>query len=225
MTRATVERAGRTPTGVLATGTVCAAVFAGLTSYVLAGLPVTALDRRVQAFAVGHRTSWLNALLEAWTRLGSTTVLVPVLVVVSAYLWWRRRDLCAVAYLWVALGGCMVLYQVFKSVIGRARPPVAEMLTQAGGYAYPSGHATQAITTWGILAAFAVAGRSGRTRAVLLGGAGLVIVLVGVSRIYLGVHWFTDVIGGFALGATWLTLLLAVSRFRTPEYDGPEGAR
>jgi undecaprenyl-diphosphatase len=225
MTRAVVERAARTPTGVLATGTVCAAAFAGLTWCVLAGLPVTALDRRVQDFAVGHRTPWLNGLLEAWTWLGSTTVLVPVLLAVSVYLWWRRRDLYAVAYLWVALGGCMVLYRVFKSVIGRARPPVAEMLTHAGGYAYPSGHATQAITTWGILTALAVAGRSGRTRALLLGAAGLVIVLVGVSRIYLGVHWFTDVIGGFTLGATWLTVLLAGRRFRTPGHDEPDGAR
>lgn len=207
---APVTPATRPPTGVLATGTVCAAVFAALTWYVVARLPVTHLDRRVQAFAVGHRTPWLNALLETWTRLGSTTVLIPVLLVVSVYLGWRRRDLYAVAYLWAALVGAMLLYQVFKSAIGRARPPVAEMLTQTGGYAYPSGHATQAITIWGILAALAVAGRSRRTRALLLAAAGLVIVLVGISRIYLGVHWFTDVIGGFALGATWLTVLLTV---------------
>jgi undecaprenyl-diphosphatase len=200
----------RTSPFILATGTVCTAVFAALTWYVVARLPVTHLDRRLQAFVVGHRTPWLNALLETWTRLGSTTVLVPVLLAVSVRLVWRRRDLYAVAYLWTALLGAMLLDQVFKHAIGRARPPVAAMLTPAGGYAYPSGHAIQAITIWGILAALAVADRGRCTRALLLATAGLVIVLVGVSRIYLGVHWFTDVVGGYALGATWLTVLLAV---------------
>ena len=213
----TTGPAARTRTGILATCTLCPAVFAALTWYVVARLPVTHLDRRVQAFAVGHRTPWLSALLETWTRLGSTTVLVPVLLAASVYLVWRRRDLYAVAYLWTALVGAVVLYQVFKSAIGRARPPLAEMLTPTGGYAYPSGHATQAITIWGILAALAVTGRGRRARALLLTAAGLVVVLVGVSRIYLGVHWFTDVVGGYALGATWLTVLLAVRlRRRAP---------
>jgi undecaprenyl-diphosphatase len=200
----------RTSPFILATGAVCTAVFAALTWYVVARLPVTDLDRRVQAFMVGHRTPWLNALLETWTRLGSTTVLVPVLLAVSVYLVWHRRDLYAVVYLWTALVGAMLLDQVFKHAIGRARPPVAEMLTPTGGYAYPSGHTIQAITIWGILAALAVAGRDRRTRALLLAAAGLVIALVGVSRIYLGVHWFTDVVGGYALGTAWLTVLLTV---------------
>jgi undecaprenyl-diphosphatase len=207
-----------TRAGVLATGTACA--YAGLTWYVLADAPVTRLDRRAQSFTLGHRTPWLNAVLEAWTWLGSTVVLVPLLLAVSAYLWWRRRDGYTVAYVWASLGGAVVLYQAFKAIIGRARPPVAQMLVHAGGYAFPSGHATQAITVWGMLAVLAVAGHRPRTRALVLGTAGLVITLVGVSRIYLGVHWLTDVIGGYGLGATWLALLLA-ARSRRSERDEP----
>ena len=190
---------------------VSAVIFTALTWYVVANLPVTHLDLRVQAFVVAHRTPWLTVLLETWTRLGSTAVLVPVLLAASVYLG-RRRDPYAIAYLWTAFVGAMLLYQGCKAAIGRPRPPLTEMLTKTGGYAYPSGHTTQAITTWGLLAALAMAGRSRRTRALLQAAAALVIALVGVSRIYLGVHWTTDVVGGFALGATWLTVILTVRR-------------
>jgi undecaprenyl-diphosphatase len=199
--------------GLLTTAAVCAAVFAGLTWYVVARAPATRLDRRAQNFVLGHRVPWLNAVLEAWTWLGSTAVLIPLLLAASGLLWWGRRDRDAVVYLWVALAGAAVLYQTLKVLIGRARPPVSQMLTHTGGYAYPSGHATQAITVWGLLAVLAVTHLRRRTpRALVLGIATVVIVLVGVSRIYLGVHWVTDVVGGYALGATWIALLLALPR-------------
>lgn len=200
-------------TGLLTTTAVCVAVFAGLTWYVVAGAPVTPLDRQTQHFALSHRAPWLNAVLETWTWLGSTAVLIPLLLGVSGLLWWGRRDRGAMVYLWVAFAGAMALYQAFKILIGRARPPVPEMLTHAGGYAYPSGHATQAITVWGLLAVLAVTHLRGRmSRAFVLGATTVVIVLVGASRVYLGVHWFTDVAGGYALGAAWIGLLLALPR-------------
>jgi undecaprenyl-diphosphatase len=202
-------------TGLFVAALVCALTFAALAELVLVHAPTTGLDRSVQAFALAHRTPWLNAVLEASTWLGSSTVLIPVLLAASAYLGWTRRDPSGVILLWVALAGAAALYQLFKSVIGRPRPPSAQMLTHAGGYAYPSGHSTQAIVIWGLLAAFAVNGpRRRRTRWAILGAAAVVILLVGASRIYLGVHWITDVAGGYALGGAWLALLLAVRALR-----------
>jgi undecaprenyl-diphosphatase len=201
---------------LLATAVTCAFVFAGLTAYVGVRAPATGLDRHVRAFVLGHRKPWLNVLLEAWTRLGSTLVIVPVLLAASLYLWRGRHDAYGVASLWIALGGSMVLYQEFKAITVRARPPVAQMLTHASGYAYPSGHATQAITVWGLLAVLAAADSRWRARRVpIFVGAGVVVALVGVSRVYLGVHWLTDVIAGYALGAAWLALLLAARALLT----------
>lgn len=206
----------RRPTGLLVMAVTCALAFAALTAYVGVRAPATGLDRHVRALVLGHRMPWLNALLEAWTWLGSTLVLVPVLLAASAYLWRNRRDRhgwYAVASLWIAFGGAMVLYRTFKVIFDRARPPVSQMLTHAGGYAYPSGHATQAITIWGLLAVLAAADPRRRARCVpIFVAAGIVVALVGVSRVYLGVHWLTDVIAGYALGATWLALLLALMR-------------
>lgn len=206
----------RRPTGPLVTAATCALTFTALTVYVVARAPATGLDRQVQTFVLGHRTPWLNALLEAWTWLGSTLVLVPVLLAASAYLVRNPHDRhgwYATASLWIAFGGAIVLYQTFKAIFGRARPPVSQMLTHASGYAYPSGHATQAITIWGLLAVLAATDPRWRAwRVPIFVAAGTVVALVGVSRVYLGVHWLTDVIAGYALGATWLALLLALTR-------------
>lgn len=199
----------RALTGTFVLPLLCALAFALLAE--VAHAPAAALDRSVQAFAFAHRTHWLTAVLETSTWLGSSVVLIPVLLAVSGYLGWRRRDWSGVVLLWVALAGAAVLYQFFKSVISRPRPPVSQMLMHTGGYAYPSGHSTQAIVIWGLLAALAVTGlRRRRARWAILGCASFVILLVGVSRIYLGVHWITDVAGGYALGGAWLALLLAV---------------
>lgn len=101
------------------------------------------------------------------------------------------------------------------------------MLTPTGGYAFPSGHSTQAVVVWGLLAAFAVSGpwrTTRRFRVPVLCAAAVVILLIGLSRIYLGVHWVTDVAGGFALGGAWLALLLAArSRRQRRRAANPSG--
>jgi membrane-associated phospholipid phosphatase len=91
---------------------------------------------------------------------------------------------------------------------------VADLIGAASGPSYLSGHATQAIATWGMLALIASAGRS-RVRGVVV--AVVVVGLVGLSRIYLGAHWLTDVLAGYGLGGAWL-LLLAALRLRRDAY-------
>lgn len=189
---------------------LCALAFAGLSLATFAGRWTAGLDRDAEAFAAAHRTPWLDTAMEAATRLGSALVLVPVLLVAGTYLWWRRRDGWAAILLWAALGGAVILYDTLKLAFGRARPPVDQMVVHTGGYAYPSGHSTQAMAAWGMLAVVAVSGVPGRAaRVLMLGLTGAVILLVGVSRIYLGAHWLTDVLAGFAVGAAWLALLTA----------------
>jgi undecaprenyl-diphosphatase len=204
--------AGLALTAALITAALCAWIFAGLTQDVLAREELARLDPRVNAFVLGHRTGWLTTIMETATWLGSTVIIVPLLLAASVYLLRAYRDLRATLQLWAAFGGAVVLYEAFKSVVGRARPPAAEMILHAGGYAYPSGHTTQAIAVWGLLAFLAAAARpprARRARTAILTIAAAVILLVGASRIYLGAHWLTDVLGGYALGATWLALILA----------------
>jgi undecaprenyl-diphosphatase len=133
----------------------------------------------------------------------------------------RTRALRATRYLWVAFLGSVVLYTLAKQLVARPRPPAAELITRAGGLAFPSGHSTQAIVTWGMLAVVLLAGRSRRVRVFLLSAAAFVVLLVGASRVYLGAHWLTDVLGGYALGGAWLALILALYLRRGTDLPAP----
>jgi membrane protein DedA with SNARE-associated domain/membrane-associated phospholipid phosphatase len=112
-----------------------------------------------------------------------------------------------------AFGGAWALSGLMKSLVARPRPPVAVRLVATSSWSFPSGHATQAIAFYGCAAALTAATTNRwSTKATVWAGAVLVIVAIGFSRLYLGVHWVTDVLGGYALGAVWLGLLLIVIR-------------
>jgi membrane-associated phospholipid phosphatase len=165
-------------------------------------------DPRVLAFVTGHRAPWLTSLAKVLTWLGSTVVLWPVAIIAGLGLWrWRRRWLPAVLPA-LALAGAWAGSLLIKGLVGRPRPPVADMLTVVHSRSYPSEHAAQALATWGMLALMLMAGRSARARVLLAAGAALIAFVVGLTRLYLGAHWMTDVLGGWALAGVWDSLLI-----------------
>ncbi|WP_131737640.1 phosphatase PAP2 family protein [Actinomadura roseirufa] len=176
---------------------------------------VLRVDEPLLAFLAGHRTAWMNGAMRTVTWLGSTAVLVPLVIAVAVFLLRAHGDRGSAVLMGAGLGGAVLLSQVFKNVLARPRPPMSLSLTHAGGYAYPSGHATQAIATWGMAAVLVTTRYSHRVRWSVSAGALVIVLLVGCSRLYLGVHWLTDVLGGYALGSAWLALLLPY-RHRRP---------
>ena len=117
------------------------------------------------------------------------------------------------------MAGAVGLYNIVKPLIGRPRPPPTIWIGHYSGAAFPSGHATQSVAFYAMLAIVLGAGKSPWVKAVLWSVAALVALAVGGSRIYLGAHWLTDVLGGYALGASWVAtvviVVLAVSSRRT----------
>jgi membrane protein DedA with SNARE-associated domain/membrane-associated phospholipid phosphatase len=170
---------------------------------------VTYLDSSVQRFVLDHRTAWATNVNDVVTWLGSTAVLAPLIAFVSAILVIRSRAWRPVAGMLVALGGAIVLYNALKLGIDRPRPPVSHMLVHVGGESFPSGHATAAVAVYGMLAAVLWARWSSPRRILVWPVAFVLASLVGLSRLYLGVHWFTDVLGGYALGGLWLAIVLS----------------
>ena len=165
-------------------------------------------DPRVLAFITGHRAPWLTSLAKALTWLGSSIVLWPVVVIAGVGLWrWRRHWLPAVLPA-LALAGAWAGSLLIKGLVGRPRPPAADRLTVVHSWSYPSEHAAQALATWGMLALMLMAGRSARARMLLAAGAALIAFVVGLTRLYLGAHWMTDVLGGWALAGVWDCLLI-----------------
>ena len=167
-------------------------------------------DPHVTAWVLAHRTGWLTSALQVLTWLGSTAVIIPAVLAVGLYFAIRRRDWRPLALLGAAVAGAVGLYDIVKALVGRPRPPAAIWIGHYTGAAFPSGHATQSTAFYAMLALVLGAGLSIRRRAILWGAAALLVLVVGASRIYLGAHWLTDVLAGYALGATWVAIVMAV---------------
>jgi undecaprenyl-diphosphatase len=155
------------------------------------------------------RTGWLTSLAKVVTALGSTLVLVPLTVIAAGVLAWRRRW----PELAVLLGGValtLLTVPVLKDIVDRPRPTGG--LVAAPDASYPSGHAAHAVFyTWLALTATVRVRPGWRYGTALMIGGIVVTALVGLSRVYLGVHYLSDVSGGWALGAAAFTICAAVA--------------
>jgi membrane-associated phospholipid phosphatase len=168
--------------------------------------PLEAADHdaaaRLNGLVAGHPA--LVAVIKAVTWLGSDGVLWTVLGVAAAVMAIRRRWRLA-SYLLVTGAGALVLDPVLKSLVGRLRPVVAHPIAHGTGNSFPSGHALGSIVCYGaVLLVLVPATRPGWPRTALRYGIGLLIAAIGISRILLGVHYLSDVVGAWALGLSWL---------------------
>ncbi|MCE0766466.1 phosphatase PAP2 family protein [Pseudonocardia kujensis] len=170
---------------------------------------LAAADRPVLSWLVAHRVPDWTAVMETASRYGGTLgTLVLALVAVALLVW--RRHWWEAATVTVASAGVAVLVPAFKDFYARPRPPLATQLVPQFDPSLPSGHALGSIVIVGVVAI--VAARLVRrvlVRVAALGAAAATIALIGVSRLYLGVHWFTDVLAGWFLGGAWLVVCLA----------------
>ncbi|MDI1464826.1 phosphatase PAP2 family protein [Catellatospora sp. KI3] len=175
-------------------------------------------DPAVTGWLVSHRTGWLTRSLQVLTWLGSGWVAIPVLLGAAAAIpLWRSRRWTALLVIVVTVGAA-ALVSIGKLALARARPEVSEALTGAGGYAFPSGHTAQAAAAYGLLALLISLRVRGPARVAAWLGAALLVLVVAFSRVYLGVHWLTDVIGGAALGTAWLAAVLAAACLLSRRY-------
>lgn len=188
------------------------AAFANVTEDVLEGEELARLDDPVSRFLIGHREPWLTAAMRVVTDLGSAFVLVPLLLSVGVLARRRQGSWSQLRFLTLTLAGASLTSTVIKLVVSRPRPE-ADALVDALGYGFPSGHSTAAAAGW-LSAALVLSHLThGVAVRVTLGTLAVAVVaLVGVSRVYLGVHEPTDVLGGWALGTLWLAGVLAITR-------------
>ncbi|MEU8590134.1 phosphatase PAP2 family protein [Streptomyces sp. NPDC048664] len=204
---------------------VALVAFVLLTAAVAAhgGAPVYG-DEALLRWSVGHRPSTALAAARALTATG--TGLVPYLLAVLAGLlaarsWRGRAGAIATCVACLALGQ-LVRYGLM-SLMARPRPATADRAVETWGSSFPSGHATTAAMAAGlvVLAVLARAPRGGPFIVAAVVGWG---ALIGLTRVYLGVHWLSDVIGGWLLAVSWLGLWAYAAR-RLPRPREPGGGK
>jgi membrane protein DedA with SNARE-associated domain/membrane-associated phospholipid phosphatase len=184
--------------------------FGGLTQDVVGHDEMALVDPKVTTWVVAHRAGWLTGTLKWLTWLGSTAVVVPLVIIVGGWYLLRRRDWRPLAMVAVTVFGALATYDIVKPAVGRLRPPATEWIGHFSGAAFPSGHATQAVALYAMAAFLLSSSGSVRRRMVIWTAAVVVVLIVGFSRLYLGAHWLTDVLAGYALGAAWVALVVAV---------------
>lgn len=166
---------------------------------------VVTLDVEITRWAAAHATPTSLKVFGYLTQAGGIVVITAAALATVAYAVRRPGRWSAVLFIVLVVGGQLLLANVLKIVIGRVRPnlPPFDVFS---GHAFPSGHTTAAAAVWPAVALILSRGRSRRAWAILAGLAVSLGVAVACSRIFLGAHWTSDVLGGLVLGWMWFGL-------------------
>ena len=172
--------------------------------------PLTVVDAQLSNWLHLHASPSLTTAMFVATSLGSTLVVTSISVAIGLYLLWQRHFY----WLWVlaaSVGGGSLLNRLLKYAFYRPRPHFDDPILTLTSYSFPSGHTMAATVLYGTLAAYLFAKfPDWRARVLIILAASLLIALVGFSRIYLGVHYLSDVLAAMAEGLAWLALCLTV---------------
>ena len=197
----------------------------------LVAISLTALGELAGDVQPGEASVFDRAVMEAMGNLASplltsglrlvtasaSTLVVTGLTLALGIWWWRqsgRRP--EVIILFATVAGSAALGQVLKSLYRRPRPQIFPWLAAAGGWSFPSGHTLAAMALGGSVAWLVGWQQSSRRRVAMWGVAGLWTLLVGLSRVYLGVHYPTDVLASVSVGVLCLLLASCIVRIAVP---------
>ncbi|GAB3469091.1 hypothetical protein GCM10027321_38070 [Massilia terrae] len=212
--------------GVLA-ALAAATIFGLIANAVHSGAPITQLDVQLAQWFHAHATHGVTLAMLAITWIHSSWGILSMSAVGSGWLYRRRMPDWLLALIATVPGG-MLLNVAFKHVFQRARPHWDAPLLTLETYSFPSGHTASATVLYGFVVCFIAAHARSRQHAVLAAIAAIAalaaVALVALSRMYLGVHYLSDVLAAVAEGCMWLaicmTALAAWRRWRIEEGEG-----
>lgn len=178
-------------------------VFASVAEDVLEGDPIVVADAALATELHNQATPLSTSFYLIISWFGAQGIVVVGVVVGIFYV--LRREWLNLTFWLIALGGGGLLNALMKQIVARPRPVFVDPIALEQNYSFPSAHAMTSLITFGMVAYFLWVGIPNRyARIMIVFAATLLIILIGISRMALGVHYFSDVIGGFAAGGIWL---------------------
>ncbi|MBW4472927.1 MAG: phosphatase PAP2 family protein [Stenomitos rutilans HA7619-LM2] len=160
------------------------------------------LDTRILLTIRQWHAPFLDRVMIVITNIGNPSVLLVASLVLAAFLLWRKQRAETVTLTLAALGA-LVLNTVLKALFARARPELWQRTVDVNFYSFPSGHAMMSLVVFGIIG-YLLAIHVPRWRVAIATGTVLLVCAIGLSRLYFGVHWPTDIVAGYAAGTVWL---------------------
>ncbi|MDA3903313.1 MAG: VTT domain-containing protein [Desulfuromusa sp.] len=179
-------------------------VFLGVLEDVLTMDPLVRADQSIYQFLQSLRTTWVDQLMVAVTEMGDAVMNIFTAATILLILLFKRNFRAAIYWLLAVSGGAL-LVELFKWLLHRPRP--IDIYQGISSWGFPSGHTTMSVVLFGFLAILLVRSFPPRWSWIPFAVAIGTSLLIAFSRLYLGVHWLSDVLGGFSLGWAWATLL------------------
>ena len=182
-----------------------------------------AFDKDILLFIHQFANPVLDNIMVGITRIGDPHTVVPLTAVVFCLLLWKRRFTEAKFFALNAAGGATLSY-FLKLAFSKPRPELWTQPISEITYSYPSGHALGSMVLYGFLA-YLLATFYPRYAKVVYAIATCLIIGIGFSRLYLGVHWPTDIVGGYGIGFLWLSVCVMLMRLEKMKTAQPEELR
>jgi undecaprenyl-diphosphatase len=200
----------KTETGValIVATVVVIAVVAGIGVVIAMIRSKTGLERydiRLAQYGADHATTWSTNAMRSISRLGSTPVVVALALIAMVIEMVRKPSRSLALFVALVVVGQFALSNGIKYIVERARPDISR-LTGFAGTSFPSGHSTAAAACYAAIALILTRHRSRRTKIAGASIAAGLAVTIAATRVFLGVHWFTDVLAGLLLGWGWFTV-------------------
>ncbi|MEK3917801.1 phosphatase PAP2 family protein [Paenibacillus sp. FSL H7-0331] len=180
----------------------------GVLAFIANQYPLNSFDLKLAGNIQSFEHPALTKFMELFTTIGSTKVCIILAVLVMLFLYFVLGHRIELIFFIGALGGSAVANQILKAIFHRERPSVYRLIEETG-YSFPSGHSMGALALYGALAFLLWRHTSTRLgRGLLIVLSSFMIVMICISRVYLGVHYPTDIIGALMVSGFWLTLMI-----------------
>lgn len=173
---------------------------------------LTVIDQSIGQHLYQWGPAPFTTFVQSFTLIGNAQGIIPLTLIIAGIFYYISRKWQIL--LWIVftiLVGAGPVVALIKNIIQRARPSYVPHLVDQGGYSFPSGHATGAVLAWGTLAflsCYYFKDKYPKMMPYLIGFTIFMVVAISASRLYLGVHYLSDIIAGWSIGATWLILCL-----------------